>query len=99
MIILTRSLISRNIGKSNLIDAIAFALCLPLLPAKHVHTRELVYRVAADAPLADEMIVQLNFSDMSLKRCFRDGVHEYSYLPHQKPERPLTQFEYKDQCH
>jgi chromosome segregation ATPase len=31
-------------GKSNLIDAIAFALCLPLLPAKHNHVRDLVYR-------------------------------------------------------
>jgi len=31
-------------GKSNIIDAIAFALCVPFAPAKHVHTRELVYR-------------------------------------------------------
>jgi hypothetical protein len=77
-------------GKSNIVDAIAFALCLPLLPAKHVHTRELVYKETAEAQIASEMNVQLNFGDLSIKRSFSDGVNEYSLFSHQKPERPMT---------
>lgn len=83
-------------GKSNLVDAISFALCLPLQPAKHVHTRELVYRAASDQPPAYEMSVQLNFSTCAFKRFFKDGVHEYSYLANNR-EQPMTSTEYKAQ--
>jgi hypothetical protein len=45
------------------------------------------------------MYVQLNFSSKSLKRIFREGVHEYSLFDTSlKVERPLTQSEYKDVC-
>lgn len=70
--------LTKILGKSNIVDAIAFALCLPMVPAKHTHTRELVYKETADAQIANEMSVQLNFGDVSLRRSFSDGVNEYS---------------------
>jgi len=39
-------------------DAISFALCLPLQPAKHTHTKDLVYKgAAAEYQSVQEMYV------------------------------------------
>jgi structural maintenance of chromosome 1 len=52
-----QSLIS-FLGKSNIMDAISFALCLPLQPAKHAHTKDLVYKgAAAEYQSVQEMYV------------------------------------------
>jgi len=86
-----------KIGKSNIIDAVAFALCLPLLPAKHSHTRELVYRANQQGNAAWDMHVQLNFTYCSFRRSYTDGVHEYTFLADGKNEKPMTSEEYKGQ--
>ena len=39
------------IGKSNLIDAVAFALALPLPRGKHSHVRDLVYASAPSSSI------------------------------------------------
>ena len=85
------------LGKSNIIDAVAFALFLPLLPAKHAHTKELVYRANQQGNSAWDMHVQLNFTSCSFRRSYTDGVHEYTFLVDGKHEKPMTADEYKEQ--
>ena len=43
------------LGKSNLIDAVAFALALPLPRGKHAHVRDLVYASANGDDVAQGM--------------------------------------------
>ena len=86
-------------GKSNFIDAIAFALCLPMVPSKHKHTRELLHRAGAPETGAEasdpvELSVQLTFHGFALKRSFNGKVHEHTYIENGR-EHPLTSFEYK----
>ena len=63
-------------GKSNLVDAIAFALCAPFAKGKHSHVRDLVYQIqpGSEASIAEgleRMYVQLNLKEnISLKRSY-----------------------------
>ena len=94
------------LGKSNLIDAVAFALALALPRGKHAHVRELVYSGGPPDDVAEglgddaarDMYVQLNFENgVSLKRSYsvRDQVSEQSVIEG-RVETPLTMDEYKD---
>jgi structural maintenance of chromosome 1 len=92
-------------GKSNLVDALAFALCLPLIKGKHSHVKDLVYKsniVSADTSSLTEslipsepkanMYVQLNFTDkISLRRAYlvQDQICEYSFADDSTSADPL----------
>ena len=55
---------SFHIGKSNILDAIAFSLLLRHISKKHKHLKELIYREEHERYLDNkrEMFVQLNFT-------------------------------------
>ena len=57
------------LGKSNILDAIAFVLLLRHISKKHKHLKELIYREEQERYLDNkrEMYVQLNFT--------RDGAN------------------------
>lgn len=58
------SLFNTSIGKSNILDAIAFVLLLRHISKKHKHLKELIYREEQEKYLENkrEMFVQLNFT-------------------------------------
>lgn len=71
-------------GKSNIVDAIAFALLLRHISKKHKHLKELVYREEHERYLDNkrEMFVQLNFKqgdrNLAVKRLINAaGRSEY----------------------
>ncbi len=53
-----------HLGKSNILDAIAFVLLLRHISKKHKHLKELIYREEQEKYLENkrEMFVQLNFT-------------------------------------
>ena len=61
---ITHSYMSIYIGKSNILDAIAFVLLLRHISKKHKHLKELIYREEQEKYLENkrEMFVQLNFT-------------------------------------
>ena len=54
-----------DIGKSNILDAVSFALLLKHISTKHKHMYELIYRQEHENPHENkrEMSVQLNLVD------------------------------------
>lgn len=56
--------LNSSLGKSNILDAIAFGLMLRHISKKHKHMRELIYREEHEKYIENkrEMHVQLNFT-------------------------------------
>ena len=87
-----------------MVDAIAFALCLPLARGKHAHVRDLVYQQNPNggepAPQnygEEQMFVQLNLKDgISLRRSYlvKEQISEYTIIENGR-ERPCILEEYK----
>jgi len=91
-----------------LIDAVAFALALPLPRGKHAHVRDLVYARNSDDVergvdnVTGSMFVKLNFEGgLTLKRTYngRDQVCEQAVIETNGLETPLTNDEYKERIH
>jgi len=67
-----------SLGKSNILDAIAFVLLLRHISKKHKHLKELIYREEQEKYLDNkrEMHVQLNFTQGEAQIAIRRMINQ-----------------------